>query len=107
MYTRIKKNTEFTKVFTRGKKIFSPTLIILYLPAKSISLGVCVSKKHGKSVQRNRIKRLLREVFRKYCANIGGSYAFILLPKQAENHSFAAFEKSFVGAVKREGLWKE
>ena len=76
------------------------------MPAKELTLGLCVSKKHGKSVQRNRIKRLLREAFRSVCPRIGGKYAFILIPKQAENYSLAAFEKSLRCALRREGrMW--
>ncbi len=104
MYTRLKKNNDFQKLFSRGKKSFSPALILLYMPAKQTMLGVCVSKKHGKSVTRNRIKRLLREAFRKVCPQIKGQYAFILLPKQAEEYTLAGFEKSLRTALKREGL---
>ena len=104
MYSRLKKNNDFQKLFSRGKKSFSPALILLYMPAKQTMLGVCVSKKHGKSVKRNRIKRLLREAFRKVCPQLKGSYACILLPKQAEEYTLAGFEKSLRIALKREGL---
>ncbi len=104
LYARLKKNNDFQRLFTRGKKCFSPALIILYMPADKLTMGVAVSKKHGKSVRRNRIKRLLREAFRSVCPRIGGKYAFILIPKQAENYSLAAFEKSLVSALKREGV---
>ena len=104
MYSRLKKNNDFQKLFSRGKKFFSPALILLYMPAKQTMLGVCVSKKHGKSVKRNRIKRLLREAFRKVCPRLKGSYACILLPRQAEEYTLAGFEKSLRIALKREGL---
>lgn len=95
VYTRIKKNTEFKKLFTRGKKFFSPALIILYLPAQRLSMGLCVGKKHGKSVQRNRIKRLLREAFRKTAAAYEGKgMAAILIPKQAQEYSYVRFEQA-------------
>ena len=103
-YTRLKKNNDFKRLFSRGKKCFSPALIVLYMPSKKLTMGVAVSKKHGKSVQRNRIKRLLREAFRKVCPSVNGNYAFILLPKQAESYSLSAFEKSLVSALKKEGL---
>ena len=104
LFRSLKKNNDFQKLFSRGKKSFSPALILLYMPAKQTMLGVCVSKKHGKSVTRNRIKRLLREAFRKVCPQIKGQYAFILLPKQAEEYTLAGFEKSLRTALKREGL---
>lgn len=104
MYTRLKKNSDFQKLFARGKKIFSPALIVLYMPAKETRLGLCVSKKHGKSVKRNRIKRLLRESFRKVSDQIKGNYAFVVIPKQADEYTFAAFERSFLTALKKEGL---
>lgn len=104
MYKRLKKNNDFKKLFTRGKKCFSPALIILYMPSDSTKLGVCVSKKHGKSVKRNRIKRLLREAFRRQCGNIAKPCNVILIPKQAEEYTLAAFEKSLHGALEREKL---
>ena len=106
MYTRLKKNNEFRKLFTRGKKCFSPALIILYMPSDRMRLGVCVSKKHGKSVRRNRIKRLLREAFRRECPLFPRGYFVILIPKQAEEYSLSAFEKSLHSAMTREGLLK-
>ena len=104
LYTRLKKNNDFKKLFTRGKKAFSPALIILYMPAKATALGLCVSKKHGKSVRRNRIKRLLREAFRQVAPALARPCAVILIPKQAEEHTLAAFEKSLRSALRREGL---
>lgn len=107
VYARLKKQSDFKKMFARGKKCFSPALLVLYLPAKETSLGVCVSKKHGKSVMRNRIKRLLREAFRKVCPALQGTYAVILIPKQADKYTLAAFEKSLTSALRREGLLHE
>lgn len=104
MYTRLKKNGDFQKLFARGKKAFSPALIVLYMPAKQTLLGLCVSKKHGKSVRRNRIKRLLREAFRAAMPRIGGKYAFILIPRQAEEYSLDKFYKGLCSALKKEGL---
>lgn len=104
MYKRLKKNSDFQKLFSRGKRCFSPALILLYRPAKQTALGLCVSKKHGSSVKRNRIKRLLREAFRAECGALKGEYALILIPKQAEEYTLAGFRSSIRSALRKEGL---
>ncbi len=67
-------------------------------------MGISVGKKHGKSVQRNRIKRLLREAFRLNLDKIKGSYAFVLIPKVNEEYSFQAFERDLQWIIKKEKL---
>ena len=63
-YLRIKKKKEFSKILKSGKRAHAEHLTIVYLPDKARKMAVCVGKKYGKSVVRNRIKRLLREAYR-------------------------------------------
>lgn len=93
-YLRIKKNTDFQKLFNKGKKVFSPDITLLYFPSGKLSMGVAVSKKHGKAVKRNRIKRLLRAVFSDNCHLLDKPCSCVLVPKVSENYTYAAFEKS-------------
>lgn len=66
-----------------------------------MSMGIALSKKHGKAVKRNRIKRLLREAFSKNSHILQKNLSIILMPKPAEEYSFAAFEKSIVSCFKK------
>lgn len=66
-----------------------------------MSMGIAVSKKHGKAVKRNRIKRLLREVFSKNSYMLQKNWSFIIMPKIAEEYSYSAFEKSIVSCFKK------
>ena len=103
-YLRIKKNADFQKLFKRGKRVFSPYITLLYTPARTTSMGVAVSKKHGKAVTRNRIKRLLRAAFSNNIDKLPESCAVIIMPKVAEEYSYERFEKSLLTCFKKVGL---
>lgn len=62
----IKNNREFIKVYKRGK-FFAGKFIVLYVLPNKLNvnrLGITASKKAGKSIRRNRIKRLVKENYR-------------------------------------------
>jgi ribonuclease P protein component len=63
---RLRKRPEFLEVQARGKRVHTPHFILL-LGAESgrQALGVTTTRKVAGAVGRNRIKRLLKEVFRK------------------------------------------
>ncbi len=103
-YQRIKKQADIQKMFNKGKRAFSPSLTLLYRPADTTGMAISVGKRHGKSVQRNRIKRLLREAFRLNVDKIQGSYSFILIPKVLEEYSLATFERDLQCIIKKEKL---
>jgi len=65
---RLTLNRDFERVFKEGKKIWiDKYLLIIYTHNKLgyRRLGLVVSSKIGKACERNKVKRLLREVFRK------------------------------------------
>ncbi len=78
---RLKKEKEWSLVFSKGKRLFSSSLTLLYFPAKELKVGFAVGKKHGGSVERNRIKRLLRESFRSFSLDIKQNFFFVFIPK--------------------------
>ena len=76
---RLKKEKDFNLVFKKGKRLYSESLTVIYFPSKQIKAGFAVSKKHGGSVKRNRIKRLLRESFRSFIPNFGQNFFFVFI----------------------------
>ena len=63
---RLKKSWEFQRAYKKGKKYWDAYFVIYiyHTQLKQTRLGITVSKKVGKSVQRNRVKRLIRAAFR-------------------------------------------
>ena len=67
-------------------------------------MGISIGKKHGKSVQRNRIKRLIREAFRLSAPLLKGSYSIVIVPKVQETYSFETYYKHLQWIIKKENL---
>ena len=103
-YARLKKQAEFQKLFHKGKRAFSPSLTLVYMKAEHTSMGISIGKKHGKSVQRNKIKRLIREAFRLTMPEMKGNYNIVIIPKVSEEYSFATFQKHLQWMIKKENL---
>lgn len=103
-YYRLKKQADFQRLFQKGKRAFTPTLSVIYRPSEKMTMGISVGKKHGKSVQRNRIKRLLREAFRAVQGEMKGTYSIVLIPKVCEEYSVKNFQRQLQCIIQREKL---
>jgi len=103
-YFRLKKQSDFQKLFSGGKRAFSPSITIVYKKSQRQTMGISVGKKHGKSVQRNRIKRLIREAYRAVLKEMQGTYSMVIIPKVANSYSLDVFKKHLQWMIKKENL---
>ena len=67
---RLSRSAEFERVYRQGRSVGNRFLVLYSFPRSSAGeaadgprLGVSVSRKVGGAVERNRVKRLLREAF--------------------------------------------
>lgn len=93
MDIRLKKQSDFDLVFKRGKRLFSESLTLIYIASKQTKVGFAVSKGNGKSVQRNRVKRLLREAFRSLYQVKTENFFFVFIPKKRSEYSYEVFKR--------------
>jgi ribonuclease P protein component len=64
---RLKTRSEFLEVQKNGRRLQTDRFLVLALPrpGQPLRLGITVSRKVASAVGRSRIKRLLREAFRR------------------------------------------
>lgn len=72
----LKKKYEFKLLFSKGKIAYGKNLTMYILKNKLNvnKLGIAIGKKSGKAVDRNRIKRLIKENYRLLEAGIDCGY---------------------------------
>lgn len=64
-------------------------------------MGIALSKKHGKAVVRNRIKRLIRAAYSATFDELIGTYNMVIMPKVCEEYSYNQFKSGLSSCYKR------
>ena len=90
----LKKNYEFRNVLTKGKYYSGKYIeaFILENKEKENFLGLAISHKVANAVNRNHIKRLIRENYKNIENNIKNGYSIVFLWRKKANVEDAIFE---------------
>jgi len=99
---RLHHSSEFQHVFQGGRCFHTPCLRIHYCAngRGSSRLGLVVSRRLGKANRRNRIKRLLREVYRKQKHGLLVPVDVVLVA-QGRPQAHAEYLKAFAAFLRR------
>ena len=80
---RLRKRPQFLKLSRTGSKTQSTNFVVIsnVNDANESRLGITVSGKVGNAVVRNRIKRQVREFFRRHRAEVAKSTDFLIIAR--------------------------
>jgi len=104
---RLRDNKDFSLVYRKGKS-YASDLLVLYVLDKSndFQAGFSISKKIGKAVVRNKIKRRLSEIIRLTLENFRDCKIVLIARKPITDKSYKEIEVSLQRLLKKAGLYK-
>jgi ribonuclease P protein component len=103
----LNKNHEFRRLYNKGKSTGSQFVVVYCLKNGSTHnrLGITVSKKVGGAVQRNRVRRRLRESYRINETQFSGGYDIVIVSKFKSRFSeYNELESSVLSLFKKLGI---
>ena len=105
----LKSNKNFRRAYEKGLSFKSPAAILyLYKNGSDENrVGYSVTKKLGKAVKRNRIKRLFRESYRRYFESLEEGYDIVFVARRASVGGGLKFIEKCIGELfRKSGIFK-
>lgn len=104
----LRKRSEIDRVFKSGKRFRSPDITLICLPAPQDHLRVAISVKRGLgSVERNRVRRRLREALRSTENVQGGADGVLVAGKNIQILPFTELQRQMCQILEAAKLLKK
>lgn len=99
--TTIKDNNYFKRIYKQGDSFVGAYLVVYAIKKTDSSsipqFGITVTKKVGKAVIRNRVRRLIKEAIRNKYALINHHYDYVIVARVKSNTAgYEDIHKNFV-----------
>jgi ribonuclease P protein component len=107
---RLRRNKDFQYTYNKGRSLGHPLLVLIYRRNNrpESRIGFSITKKYGKAVKRNRIKRQLREILRLQLQQLKHGYdAIFVVRKEAGGASYTELEGAVHSLLKRGKLYRQ
>jgi ribonuclease P protein component len=101
-HQRIRRRADYQQVYDHGRKAHGRYLTTFALPRQGscTRLGIAATRKLGGAVDRNRAKRLLREIFRRNPAPPG--LDIVVIPRRTLiDAAFSRLEADYLATLER------
>jgi ribonuclease P protein component len=94
---RLRRRSEFQRVFETGFRVHGRFLTLVAAPndTGAARLGIVASRKLGNAVQRNRAKRLIRDIFRQVNTARPGLDVVVIPRRELFDAAYASLENDF------------
>ena len=99
------RRADYLETYSSGRRFVGRWLVFFVRPATGpcTRLGVTITKKTGSAVVRNRLRRRLRELFRRHSGLSAGVDVVVNVRVGAEKTSFTDLSRDFDKLVARAG----
>ncbi len=112
---RLSRSAEFERVYRQGRSVSNRHLVLYFFANQSVErprLGLSVSRKVGGAVERNHVKRLLRESFDGVLGELRPGHDVVVVARPearelAEREGLAGVARELADLLDRAGLRRQ